>query len=96
MAKIVDITERLSFDENPSLKIKEKVIEVNSDAPSMLKVMGLMSKKDPEIGEILEAYETLFPEKSRKEIEKLKINFKDLVVVIQEGIALITGDPVGE
>ena len=30
--KIVDITEKLSFDENPVLKIKDVTVEVNSDA----------------------------------------------------------------
>lgn len=42
MAKIIDITDKLTFDGNPSLKIRGKVLEVNADAPTMLKVMGLM------------------------------------------------------
>ena len=41
MAKIIDITDKLTFDGNPSLKIRGKVLEVNADAPTMLKVMGL-------------------------------------------------------
>ena len=46
MAKRVDITEKLSFDENPCLVIKGKELEVNTDAPTMLKVMGIMSNDD--------------------------------------------------
>ena len=36
--KIVDITEKLSFDENPVLKIKDVTVEVNSDAATVLKL----------------------------------------------------------
>ena len=92
MAKVIDITEKLTFEGNPSLMIKGKKLEVNADAPTMLKVMGLMSTDEPGMAEILKAYDMMFPEKSQKEIEKLKLNFNDLVVVIKEGINLITGD----
>jgi len=92
MAKVIDITEKLTFEGNPSLIIKGKKLEVNADAPTMLKVMGLMSTDEPGMDEILKAYDMMFPEKSQKEIEKLKLNFNDLVVVIKEGINLITGD----
>ncbi len=91
MAKRVDITDKLSFDENPCLVIKGKELEVNADAPTMLKVMGLMNG-DPGAREIMDAYKTIFPEKSRKELESsLKLNFNDLVIVIQEAVQLIAG-----
>lgn len=48
MARKVDITDKLSFEENPSLVIKGEVLEVNADALTMLKVMGLMSADAPE------------------------------------------------
>lgn len=92
MAKKVDITDKLTFEGNPSLVIKGKALEVNADAPTMLKVMGLMSSDDPGVQEILDAYNMMFPEKSKKEIERLKLGFNDLVTVIQEGIQLITGE----
>jgi len=96
MAKVIDITEKLTFEGNPSLRIKGKILEVNADAPTMLKVMGLMSTDAPGMDEILKAYDMMFPEKSQKEIEKLKLNFNDLVVVIKEGINLITGDTASQ
>ena len=40
MARKVDITDKLTFDGNPFLVIKGKELEVNADAPTMLKVMG--------------------------------------------------------
>lgn len=92
MAKVVNITEKLTFEENPRLVIKGKELEVNADAPTMLKVMGLMGSTDPGIHEILETYDLMFPEKSKKEIEKLKLGFKDLIVVVQEAVQLIIGE----
>ena len=34
MARKVDITDKLTFEGNPSLLIKDKELEVNSDAPT--------------------------------------------------------------
>lgn len=92
MARKVDITEKLTFDGNPSIVIKGKELEVNADAPTMLKVMGLLGSDEPGIKEILDAYQLMFPEKSRKEIEKMKLGFQDLIVVVQEAVQLITGE----
>lgn len=91
MGKVVDITDKLSFEENPKLIVKGKELEVNADAPTMLKVMGLMGEKAG-TDEILKAYDMLFTQKAKKEIEAMKLNFNDLIVVIQEAIVLITGE----
>ena len=92
MARKVDITDKLSFEGNPSLVIKGKAIDVNA-----LKVMGLMSANDPGAQEILEAYDMMFPEKSKKEIERMKLGFNDLIIVVQEAVQLISGmeEPAG-
>lgn len=95
MARVVDITDKLTFEGNPSLMIKGKKLEVNADAPTMLKVMGLMSD-DPGVDEILKVYDMMFPEKSKKEIEKLGIGFSDLIVVVQEAVDLIVGGVSGQ
>ena len=92
MAKIVDITDKLSFDGNPKLVIKGKELEVNADAPTMLKVMGLLRNDDPGVQEVLDAYDRMFQEKTRNEIDKMKLSFRDLMIVVQEAVSLITGD----
>lgn len=98
MAKVVDITDKLSFDENPALVIKGKRLEVNADAPTMLKIMNLMTAEGVEIEQIGEAYELVFPEKSRKEIDRLKLSVNDWTTVVMEAMNLILGDDksVGE
>lgn len=91
-----DITEKLNFEEKPALVIKDQEIEVNNDAPSVLKVMSIMSDA-PGTKEIMKAYETVFAEESRKKLEGLNLSFKDLVTVINEAIDLIlSGDKAGE
>ena len=45
MAKVVDITDKLSFEENPKLKIKGMVVTVNADAETMLRIMGALGTR---------------------------------------------------
>lgn len=92
MARKVDITEKLSFEENPVLVIKGKELEVNCDAPTMLKIMGLMGDGGLETKNLNPAYELLFPERTRKEIEKMKLNFNDWTKVVEAGLQMITED----
>lgn len=93
MAKIVDITEKLNYEENPIIKVKDKKIEVNTDAATMLKVMGVLSdNENPGPKEILTMYELMFTEKERKKIEQLKLNFKDFSTLVFTAIDLITGE----
>ena len=95
MGKVVDITEKLTFDENPKLRIRGKELEVRADAPTVLKVMGLMDSDAPGAKEIMKAYELILPEKSRKELDSMNLSFGDLIIVIQEAIQLIIGDDSG-
>lgn len=91
MAKVVDITEKLSFDDNPKLIIKGEEFEVNSDATTVLQMMGDFSNKS-EIDASLSAYDRMFGEKDRKRIEKMKLPFKDLMKIIEEGMNLVMGE----
>lgn len=92
MAKRVDITDKLKFDENPALVIKGQELEVNTDAPTMLKIMNLMTEDGVEINQINEAYALIFPEDSRKKIEDMKLSVNDWITVVQEAMALVTGE----
>lgn len=97
MSRKVDITDKLNFEENPVLVIKEKELEINADAHTMLKVMGLMAGNEVGSNEILEAYDLMFPDKSKRELEKLKLKFEDFVTVVQEAVQLVAGtDERGE
>lgn len=91
MAKIVDITDKLSFDENPKIRIKDTEVTVNADAETMLKIMGVFSnQKETEAS--LEAYNLLFSEKDRKKIAGMKLSAKSLMTLIQEAMSIALGE----
>lgn len=92
MAKRIDISEKLTFDGNPRLVIRGNELEVNADAPTMLKVMNFIGGKGAEVKQINEAYQLMFPEKSRQAIEKMKLNVSDWIIVVQEAVSLVIGD----
>lgn len=101
MAKIVNITDKLEMDGNPFLVIKDESLEVNADAATMLKLMGKYGETQEAEAtpkDILDLYDLMFPKESQKKIEKLKLSFKDLTVLVEEAQKLIAGEdePEGE
>ena len=92
MAKVVDITDKLDFDSNPKIAIKGKEYEVNADAESVLKIMGLLSSTASATPKaVADAYEIIFSEKEREAISKLKLQFADFQKVVETAIDLIIG-----
>ena len=91
----VDITDKLSFEENPVIVIKDKEFEINSDAETMLLIMGDF-KNMTEVDAVLSAYDRLFDEESRKAIADMKLPFKDLQTIIQVAMQLVNGTDEGE
>lgn len=91
MAKVVNITDKLSFDENPCLEIKGKKYEVKADARTVLEIMGLFAGDNGDTA-MISAYEKLFSEQDRKELNKL--HFKDLMVVVEAAMTLVQGEEV--
>ena len=41
MSKLIDITDKLNFEEKPSVRVKNVDLAINNDAVSMLKVAAL-------------------------------------------------------
>ena len=88
-----DITEKLNFEENPKLVIKGAEIEVDTDATTVLKVMGTIgNESDLTPKDVVKVYETIFKEKDRKKIDKLELKMGDFQVLINEAISLIMGE----
>ncbi len=99
MSKIIDITEKLNYEENPRVKIRDKELEVNADAATVLKILGVLGDDRSGVGagEVLAMYELMFDAKERKKIDALKLNFQDFRTLIFTTISLITGEaPQGE
>lgn len=91
MAKVIDITDKLDFEGNPRIKIKNTEYEVQADAATVLKIMGIIGdNKEPSPKEIAKICELIFQESDRKKIEKLK--FKDYQVLVFTAMSLIIGE----
>ena len=95
MAKVIDITEKLNFEESPKLKIKNIEVDLNDDAATMLKVMQKING-DIAPADIVEVYNMLIPETDRKKIDKLKLNFADFKTVVKSAISAVTGSDMDD
>mgnify|MGYP005835836321 FL=1 len=90
MSKVVDITDKLNFEESPKLIIKGEEYTVDDSAETMLKMMALFDDKT-EAEAVPEAFRLLFSESDRKKISELKLNFKNFATVIECAMNLIRG-----
>ena len=92
MAKTIDITDKLAFDENPKLVVKGKELEVNADATTVLKIMGILGDGDNvQPSDVVKMYELIFSDADRKKIDKMKLQFADFQTLVFSAIGLITG-----
>lgn len=82
MSKIIDITDKLSFDEKPSIKIKDTVLKVNNDTPTMFKVMAILEDGAGKSAEIKRLVSLLFDFEECEKLDALKLAFPDYSKVI--------------
>lgn len=91
MAKVIDITEKLSFEDNPRLRIRDAELEVRADAKTVLEIMGVLGDK-PTSKNVLACLDLLLSEADRKKLDGLKLSFQDYLQVITQAMELATGD----
>ena len=92
MSKLIDITDKLNFEEKPSVRVKNVDLAINNDAVSMLKVAALFEDGNGKSKDVIEMYHLLFDESEREKIEKLKLNMHDFNALISESGKIATGD----
>ena len=96
MSKLIDITDKLNFEEKPSVRVKNVDLAINNDAVSMLKVAALFEDGNGKSKDVIEMYHLLFDESEREKIEKLKLNMHDINALISESAKIATGDLTDE
>ena len=90
MSKLIDITDKLNFEEKPSVRVKNVDLAINNDAVSMLKVAALFEDGNGKSKDVIEMYHLLFDESEREKIEKLKLNMHDFNALISESAKIAT------
>lgn len=91
MAKVVDITEKLNFEEQPEIVIKGVHIKINNSAETMLKIMGNFNNKEMEEA-VTDSIDLMFDKTERKKLSELKLNFKDFMTVVTNAMDIIRGE----
>ncbi|MBQ1292953.1 MAG: hypothetical protein IIY21_02860 [Clostridiales bacterium] len=90
---VYSLTDKLSFDENPKIKIKDKTVTVKAEAETALKLMDML-ETEGEMKASLKAPELLFSEKDRKIISGFKLSMKDYSTLLSVAMSLCLGqDP---
>ena len=98
MSKVVNITDKLNFEENPALQIGDMTVEVHSDAETVLRLMGtLKGKDDVDINAVTEMMKLLFDPEAVQQLcamerDGKKLSARSLMVIVQEGMNLVIGD----
>ena len=91
MAKVIDITEKLTFGENPRIMVKDLELEVHADAATVLKIMCIVSDEQPTAKEVLQCMDLLLSREDRKKLDKLQLSFTDYMTVIHTAMDMATG-----
>lgn len=90
MAKIIDITEKLSL-EKPQIKIGDVILTVNDEAMAMLEIMPLLDG-DMNAETIDRICRTIFSDEDFEKIKSLKLSLKDFQILFKVTMSLVTGN----
>lgn len=95
MAKIVDITEKLSL-EKPQIKIGKEMLNVNDEAVRMLEVVPLLNG-EMNAETIERICGTIFSEEDYAKIKEMKLNIKNFRILFEAAMSLVMdSDDEGE
>ena len=91
MSKIIDITNKLNFEDKPIIKIKDVEVKANNDAVTMLKVVAIFDgeNKEMKVSDILTVYNMLFDDENKTKIESLNLTMNDFTTLIMESAQLL-------
>ena len=79
--------------------ISQKNLILKKDATTVLTLMQTIGDEEgtPSAKKMMEMFELIFPENSRKTLDEMRLNFADLTTVIEAAMTLVMGEEeVGE
>ena len=86
-----NITEKLKFNEDPILVIKDKEITVKSDAEVVLRLMDILSTKGEVTGAV-EAMELMLSPADFKKLGSLHLKMGDYIEVMKAAVNMALGE----
>ena len=96
MSKLIDITDKLNFEEKPSVRVKNVDLAINNDAVSILKLAAIFEDGNSKNKDVIKMYHLLFDESEREKIEKLHLNIHEFRTLISESAKIVQGDLTDE
>ena len=96
MAKKIDITDKLEFEENPVMQVGTLEVEVKADAETMLRIMGVFTNNS-DLQAVSEAMNLIFAPEDVEKICELKkggkkLSAKSLMTIVHEAMGLVMGE----
>ena len=88
---IYNITDKLKFDEDPVLMIKDTAITVKSDAEVTLQLLDIINNNG-EIAAAVQAEQLLFSAADRKKLKAMKLKTADWLEVISAATQMAFGE----
>ena len=90
MSKIIDITDKLAFDEKPRMMVKGKELEINTEAENMIKIMAIASE-DVSGTQVVQMCELILTNESKERLKELQLSFKDYMTVVNAAVQIASG-----
>lgn len=88
-----NLTDKLKFDEDPIIVIRDQEIKICSDAEVVLQLLDIM-ENESEVAGMMKAKELLFSKEDQKKIKSLRLKAADYNTFLRTAIDLAIGaDP---
>lgn len=90
-----NLTEKMKFDQDPVITIKDIEVSVKSDAETVLELLDVIENKG-EMAALSQCLDLLFSPADQKKIKRLGLKMDDFVLLIQTATALAVGEDPDE
>lgn len=90
-----NLTEKMKFDQDPVITIKDIEVSVKSDAETVLELLDVIENKG-EMAALSQCMDLLFSPADQKKIKRLGLKMDDFVLLIQTATALAVGEDPDE
>lgn len=90
-----DLTNKLAFDSDPVMTVKDIELTVDSDAETVLMVMEIL-ENEGEIAAVRKCVPMLFSEEDQEKIKNLKLKMKDYSELVITAVSLAMGEDPDE
>lgn len=90
--KVIDISEKLKMEDNPVILVNGEELEVNTDAATILEIMGELGDENTVTpSSISKMCDLIFTDEAKKKIRKLRLKFDDYQTLVETAINLAVG-----